>query len=393
MSGVWEEAEELYNYGLDGGPDKNVCSAHIDEPAIRSFISRNGVRGVCDYCGKTRNVVELEELMKFLMDTVMYFYTDPVEFASYNSAEGGFLVDQFETMVILQEHFELDIDDNVLYDDIESWVDPFRIWADRKGMYSEGHHERPDIWTQFCHLVKHEVRYLFQNYKDDYSSTNITPFKILREAEKMIGKYHLVTTVPSRTKLFRCRQHSKEEQVISASQICSPQIKYCKSPNRMSPAGISMFYCAFDELTTLKETLNKDWKGSKYTTANFALKEELTVIDLSKLPSVPSYFDRNKRRRYEDTFFLRHFVNDLTKPIERDEKVHIDYVPTQIVTEFFRYMGKGKIDGIIYPSSRNPGYTAMVLFYDHYESLRNLEFLPETLKTKTVTSYFKHMGT
>jgi hypothetical protein len=58
----------------------------------------------------------------------------------------------------------------------------------------------------------------------------------------------------------------------------------------------------------------------------------------------------------------------LSKSIEKDGREHIEYVPTQIVTEFFRYPfsedNKISIDGIIYPSSKNIGKKACVLFFD-----------------------------
>lgn len=62
------------------------------------------------------------------------------------------------------------------------------------------------------------------------------------------------------------------------------------------------------------------------------------------------------------------FISDFTKPIERSDREHIDYVPTQIVTEYFRHIfklnDKTNIDGVIYPSSKNQGKKAIVIFAD-----------------------------
>ncbi|WP_394803579.1 RES family NAD+ phosphorylase [Niabella hibiscisoli] len=108
---------------------------------------------------------------------------------------------------------------------------------------------------------------------------------------------------------------------------------------------------------------------------------------MSKLPASPSVFNQSKRKKFADVIFLKNFIHDLSKPIDRDGKVHIDYVPTQIVTEFFRYMFNRKVAGIIYPSSRNTGNNAMVLFYDHYDCRRQLNFLPQSLQTRSIRSY------
>ena len=389
MSGAMEMAEELYNYGLESGPDKNVCSLHINEPAIRSYIKKNGQIGICDYCGKNKLLVPLEELMKFLMQTVAYFYTDPVEFASYSSAEGGYLVPHTDAWEILQDNFELEIASNELFFDMESWIDFAKSWADEKFMYDSGHYARPSSWAHFCYLVKHRARYLFFAYKNELDFEAERALGILKEVEKIIKRYGLVRKLKVGTRVVRCRQHHKDEIISHISQMCAPEIKYCNNPNRMSPAGISMFYCAFEPETAFKETLDISWRGSKYTIADFITKNEIMVVDLSKLPSFPSPFDNSKRKKYEDLIFLRDFINDLSKDIDRDGKVHINYVPTQIVTEYFRYMGRKKFDGIIYPSSKNQGYDAMVLFFDHFSSQENMNFICESIKTKSIRVYSK----
>lgn len=51
------------------------------------------------------------------------------------------------------------------------------------------------------------------------------------------------------------------------------------------------------------------------------------------------------------------FTKALAQPIRRDGQPHIEYVPTQVFTEFVRHVMKGPqgvpIHGIKYPSSKN----------------------------------------
>ncbi len=67
--------------------------------------------------------------------------------------------------------------------------------------------------------------------------------------------------------------------------------------------------------------------------------------------------------------FFEEFVDDLTKAIDRDERVHLEYVPTQIVVEYFRrqfhrdFQGP-PLDGVMYPSARCEGGVAVALFCD-----------------------------
>jgi hypothetical protein len=191
--------------------------------------------------------------------------------------------------------------------------------------------------------------------------------------------------------LYRCRQHPIIEHLKTGEALTSPPTEVANQPNRMSPAGISMFYGAFTQGTSLAETLDYSRKGdTHYTLGAFQTRQTLTVIDLSAIPPIPSVFDQAKWDELFPIRFLGDFVDDLVKPISRDSKVHIEYVPTQIVTEFFRYALKGskkkkiKVDGIIYPSSRVPGENACVLFFDHEESLGQLKFLPAETQRKKI---------
>jgi len=63
---------------------------------------------------------------------------------------------------------------------------------------------------------------------------------------------------------------------------------------------------------------------------------------------------------------LRH---ELSKPIEKDDKSHIEYVPTQVFTEYIRHAYKfedgSKFEGIIYPSSIQPSGISCVLFVEN----------------------------
>ena len=56
---------------------------------------------------------------------------------------------------------------------------------------------------------------------------------------------------------------------------------------------------------------------------------------------------------------------EITKPI--DKNPGIEYVPTQIFTEYIRFMNNYHIDGIIYRSSLTGGRN-VVLFYDNETS-------------------------
>ena len=81
---------------------------------------------------------------------------------------------------------------------------------------------------------------------------------------------------------------------------------------------------------------------------------------------IESLFDRNKRELRPAIKLLWSFAADISKPIEKDGREHIDYVPTQVFTEYFRHTYEddegNKVDGVFYPSSKDKGNIACVLF-------------------------------
>jgi hypothetical protein len=266
-------------------------------------------------------------------------------------------------------------------------IDYSSAWSNEEDYYDSESDFLFYHWDYFKEVVKHRSRYLFGNTNSLHSKEyNVKPFDILKDIGKKVKKYHLIRKMNAGTIIQRCRQHSVKETIVTSNQICSPEIKYAINPNRMSPAGISMFYGAFELSTCLKETLDiEDKINNCYTTASFITKDNINIIDFSVLPKLPSPFDESRKKDRYPLDFLRQFIKDLSKPLEKDSMAHIDYIPTQVLTEYFRFTfsdrkkATQKIDGIIYPSARDIGKNACVLFLDHQESLEQLQILPDII--------------
>lgn len=133
---------------------------------------------------------------------------------------------------------------------------------------------------------------------------------------------------------------------------------------RMNPAGISYLYMSFESGTAYAEVLGRPPCGA--VVARFVSKKDLKVLDLSALPGIPSMFDDKNRREYEVLTFLYKFVNEITRPLQKDGREHIEYVPSQVVSEYFCRMfklnRKTKLDGIVYPSAVRRSGKNIVLF-------------------------------
>ena len=101
------------------------------------------------------------------------------------------------------------------------------------------------------------------------------------------------------------------------------------------------------------------------TGATWETTRPLTILDLSELPSTPSVYDSYPRER-DQLLFLHEFVKSITQPVTKTAPDHTEYVPTQLLTEYFRHNYKTDrgepLDGILYPSAQHHGGTAIVIF-------------------------------
>jgi hypothetical protein len=185
-----------------------------------------------------------------------------------------------------------------------------------------------------------------------------------------VREVDLVKKLPALTKFIRARVGPANRYYRTARTLGPPPRRRAIA-NRMSPEGIPMFYGASDEYTATAEIVPGRLKrGRILNVGSFETLEEFLVLDLTALPPIPSLFSDLRYLR-PTLSFLYSFVRDLSKPMKKDGREHIDYVPTQILTEYFRhsflhYDGE-PVRGILYPSSRVPHGTACVLFFTREE--------------------------
>ncbi len=189
---------------------------------------------------------------------------------------------------------------------------------------------------------------------------------MLDEIRKLVADENLIRTLDTTAVLFRVRLHGPEENCADWKALGPPPSKRAPS-NRMSPAGISMFYASTDQQTARAEAkaILRAATGLRMTSAAWFLTRPLRLLDLCGIPTIPSFWftPRDERDR---TRFLHAFTADISKSVIHDGREHIEYVPTQILTEYFRdefQTNDGEhLDGILYPSAQRKGGKNVVIF-------------------------------
>jgi RES domain len=104
--------------------------------------------------------------------------------------------------------------------------------------------------------------------------------------------------------------------------------------------------------------------AAQCSVAEFEMRQPFRVVDFANLPDTPGIFSTAPRERILGLAFLHEFALMLSQPIARDERAHIEYTPTQVLTEFLRdfKFKSGSIEGVRYKSSVVKGGTNLVLF-------------------------------
>lgn len=85
-------------------------------------------------------------------------------------------------------------------------------------------------------------------------------------------------------------------------------------------------------------------------------------------------FEPEKYDARQNLYFLRSFVKELTLPVCKDGRKHVDYVPTKIISEYFRFKTENEnhIFGLRYRSVKKHDDINVVIFDSDNLSLQDL---------------------
>lgn len=356
---------DAYEMWKPRGPQKWVCEGCLDDDHLAYRIAADAQAGRdCDYCGASVDTAPLQVVIDAVYEGISTEWTDPANELPYESREGGYQGSVYDGAEIVYEHLEPFTEDFNLRTDVAEALRG-EYFSQRNYFMLRRREALGFGWERFVEQVKHRTRYLFLEEADeDYHPDDIPPARMLDELGLEIRTVGCTRTIATHSSIVRVRIDDAANVHNTAVALGTPRREYARQPNRMSPAGIPMFYGAFDRETALRETVNPtDVRGKIATVGTWVPTRDLLMLDLTSVGPVPSVFDEGARHLREATAFLRAFAAKVSLPIQGTE--HIDYVPTQVVTEYFRHRYRTdageRVDGIMYASSRT-GRPACVIF-------------------------------
>lgn len=289
-------------------------------------------------------------------------YCDPADVLPYDSAEGGYQGRVWEISELLLYELELELPHDkegrllkAITDRIhQKWWCEMHPW----GLSDTDRHTMS--WEAFCYSVKHERRYFFLDLA--LGGHLFTPAEVLRRILNYAQDFGLFVTLDKGTKLFRAR---RGWHLSSAAELGPPPPQCATKPNRMSPAGIPMFYASDNPETAVREIARKP---GAFSIGQFETQRKVTILDLTRLPPIPSIFepvpDYLEYSPRTVLSFLHHAARDISQPVQASQ-AEIEYVPTQVFTEYVRsvVLHEGtRVEGIKYASAVHQGHASFVLF-------------------------------
>ena len=349
--------------------DKHVCEDCFEDPGIRDFIKRNAIGISCSFCDSSAHDIsttELDQVLEYMTCCLFDEYDDAVDWTYLDSDTKepmNISYDAWDVLELVGLELPND-DDGCLFDAITYGLSDWR-WSEANPFGITRQDDVRTNWESFCNVVKYHRRFFFEDYDDIDAFDGSSPRQMLEKIFDFAISIGSIVCLPKGNVVFRSRKEDPCKLISSARELGPPPAARATKPNRMSPPGIPMFYACDDIETALGETAET---YGMYAVGCFRFCRPVKVLDLSREFPVPSVFERCPRQggiRPRDAFiFLNHVVAELSKPVAKNDNAHIDYVPTQVVTEYVRSMQSddAQIDGIKYRSAVASGRTSYVFF-------------------------------
>lgn len=193
-----------------------------------------------------------EDLTRVILGGLGFDWNEPTqEGTTYITREGGWQASLSTTADVLYDAGFSDDDMIEALDIIDC-----EVWVERKFYRGTDSQRLSWGWDSFKTFTKNHTRYFFPGAGDSYDE--LTPAEVLATVSDMIrtklADEGLIKTIGRHTDLIRIRVDDQPH--TTASALGTPEPEHARQSNRMSPAGIPMFYGAFDLDTAHAETFD-----------------------------------------------------------------------------------------------------------------------------------------
>lgn len=351
-----------------------ICFKCVGDEILQAKIKKTGTRTECSLCGKTRKTMDIDQLA----NDVAVIFQDNFQIGShvnvwdFDRDKISHTEQSGESLIFyIGEILQLDEDHETVLALQEKLVNPF---PDDEGFFDSEAFERRTIlaleaergWNEFRTGIMHKSRFFNEKAKEflRWLFEGIDSFKVAGFDKPDVVRW---IRPEDGQPIFRGRNCTDPRTSLSilanpAMQLAAPP-KEAASAGRMNPAGVPVFYGAFDRETCIAE-LRPPVDG-RVISAEFKLSKEIRILDFKALEEAYdqkniSYFDPDYRLKIERREFLLSIHSIIRHPVVPDQE-H-EYLKTQVVAEYLSTQHNPPIDGVVFSSAQNPDGLNIVLF-------------------------------
>ncbi|OVE86820.1 hypothetical protein B7W89_24725 [Agrobacterium tumefaciens] len=341
-----------------------ICVRCTDDHDLRTLVKNFGGARGCAFCrGRDAPTMPFDEFVDHIRACLEANYSKAAEELPYDSGEGGYQGWTSDTHDLLYDTIGLglprDESDRLRWALVNEIGDD--VWCEHDWLVLDHDASLDSSWNEFCDITKNRRRFFFHNVNanNGRDPDQRSPIEFLHEICGYAERLGLIKSFDVGLQLYRARPRAGRERHMTPASLGPPPPEFATQSNRMNPPGISMFYGADRRKLAVAETRN-----ARVSIGTFETTRSIRLLDLAQLPPVPGFFSNAGRRERLTLSFLHQFSNKIIQPVARNDRVNIDYIPTQVFTEFLRdhaFRG-GPIDGVRYRSALTLPGANVVLF-------------------------------
>ena len=348
----------------------DVCSRCFEDQDIAKFIIDCAGPIGCSFCDlDDAPTAPLECVGNHIRRCLEQSFSLAVDQVPWDSSEGGYVAQHWETHELLFDDpglLSLPRDQSQHLSEALTIAVGEAIWCRYDWQLEDYNDALVHSWDDFCQVIRHERRFFFSIGRGDsdrdrgIQPDKFTPLGLLTEIKRLAERLDLIKEQPIGTEFFRARKcNSPSENYTTAKELGPPPPASALVSNRMNPPGIPMLYASESNTVAVDEVASEFCQVS---VGRFCIEREMRILDLVDIPPVPGLFSGVERMTRLGLDFVRHFADEISKPTNSSKD--LDYVPSQVVTEFIRdaYIGGGQVHGIRYRSSKDSEHCNLVIF-------------------------------
>ena len=320
----------------------NICDKCVYVNSLKEWINSFSLKGICEVCkSENQSIIGWNSFLNHINRLIGQLYIE--------NSKSNFVIRDILNYMEFKAHTEIK---TKLIKQLSNTYSR-RIDADIESTPSKIF-PLIVLWEDFKNILKYKCRFFCKEYITENYHKPEKVEMFFNKFKNLIDEFReecLTSTLDENSLLYRARDNNKGQIATNNCHTLGPPPPEKKThPTRTSPVGIPFFYSSTDKYTAIEEIKTT---SQKFIVGQWRLNQRCFFIDISKYDDsyiLPDYWSVKNLRKRDFIQLLSILNEDFSRKIEKDNKQHIEYLPTQIIAEYFK-INYFDICGIIYRSS------------------------------------------